>query len=445
MEKSLLDKKVTFGSMLRFTMPTIITMVFLSMYTIVDGIFVSRCAGEVALSATNIAYPVINIVLGISIMFATGGSAIVARLMGQNKEQRARSVFTAITIIVFLLGVVILVVCLFFLEPIIYLLGATEELFPFCYDYLFTILLFTPISILKTFFDYFLVTAGRPQLGLINGIIGGVINILLDYIFMVPMEMGIRGAALGTALGMLVPTLISLYYFGWKKETLYFSKPIFQWKTILQACTNGSSEMVTEISSGISTFLFNYMMLKYIGVDGVGAITIVLYAQFLLTSVFLGFSSGVAPLISFNYGKENYVDLHKLLRYGYFFIAGFAVVVFILSQLIAPLITSIFTDTDSSLFEVTVIGFRIYSIGYLFQGFNIFTSGLFTALSKGIISAIVSFLRSLGFFVLGISILPLLFQVTGIWIVVPMAEACTILFAFGFYHKVVKTMVKAEA
>lgn len=424
-----LDKKISLKSMLAFTLPTMSTMVFLSLYTIVDGVFISRYVGANALSATNIVYPVINLVLGTSIMMATGGSAIVAMLLGEKKEQKARSIFTSLTIVVFFIGILISIFGNLFIKNIIYLAGSTEELYSDCYDYLSFTLYFVPVAILKTYFDYFLVTAGRPGLGLFSGIIGGVINMLLDYIFMVPLKLGVKGAALATQMGMVIPVLIALSYFTYfsrKKGVLYFEKPKFQFDTIIKACTNGSSEMVTQISTGITTYLFNIKMLKYIGVDGVGAITIVLYAQFLLTSIILGFSSGTAPLISYNYGKEEKENLKKLVKYGYFIIVVFCLFVFALSEVIAPIITVIFTDKTSTLYSITVVGFRIFAISFLFDGINIFSSALFTAFANGKISALISFMRSFGFFVPIILILPFFLGVVGIWLVVPISEIGTI-------------------
>lgn len=428
-----LDKKISLKSIIVFTLPTMSTMVFLSLYTIIDGVFISRYVGANALSATNIVYPVINLVLGTSIMMATGGSAIVAMLLGEKKEKRARSIFTSLTIVVFCMGILISILGNLLIEKIIYIAGSTEELYNDCYDYLSFTLYFVPIAILKTYFDYFLVTAGKPELGLLSGIIGGVTNMVLDYVFIVLLHLGVKGAALATQMGMVIPVLIALSYFSIKKGILYFEKPIFQFRTIIKACANGSSEMVTQISTGITTYLFNIKMLQYIGVDGVGAITIVLYSQFLLTSIILGFSSGIAPLISYNYGKNEKINLKKLVKYGYCIIIVFCIAVFCLSEVIAPFITMIFTDKTSTLYDITVTGFRIFAISFLFDGINIFSSALFTAFGNGKVSAFISFMRSLGFFVPIILILPLFLNVIGIWLVVPISEICTILISIYCY------------
>lgn len=430
--ENIFGKKITISSLLRFTLPTIAMMVLLSLYTIVDGIFIARYAGPTALSSTNIVFPVINIILGISIMMATGGSAVIARAMGEGNYSSARQIFTALTLVVFFLGILIAVGGMYWIEPIIYRLGATEELYPLSYDYLSIALIFTPISILKTYMDYLLVTAGKPKLGLFNGILGGCTNIVMDYVLMSIFDMGVKGAALGTALGAMFPAIISLGYFIFKKEALFFSKPKIDIMTLLRICTNGSSEMVTQISSGITTYLFNILLLRYIGVDGVAAITIILYAHFLLTSVFLGFSSGCAPIISFHYGSGDKPQLQRLVRYSYSLLLGCSVGVFILSQMIAGNLTAIFAGRDTVLFDITVSAFRVFSIAFLFDGINVFTSGMFTAFSNGGVSAFISFLKSLGFFVLGIIILPKWLGITGIWLTVPFAEILTVIISAFF-------------
>ncbi|MDB1956957.1 MATE family efflux transporter [Clostridium tertium] len=320
-----LGKEVTFLSLIKFTLPTIIMMVFFSLYTIIDGIFVSRYIGSNALSAINIVYPVICILIGISVMMATGGSAIVAKFMGEAKDKEARESFTLITITSIIFGLIIAIFSLIFIKQIIYLLGSTDSLYENSHTYLFTMLLFTPVIILKMLFDYFLITAGNPNLGLLSAIIGGVTNIILDYVLIVPLNMGLVGAALATCIGYSLPSIIGIIYFFNKKNTLHFVKPKFNFKTILYSCSNGSSEMVTQISSAVTTFLYNIIMIKLLGENGVASITIVLYAQFLLVSAYIGFTSGVSPRISYNFGSKNKQQLYKIIKYSYIFIMLFSI------------------------------------------------------------------------------------------------------------------------
>ena len=430
-----LGKEVTFLSLIKFTLPTIIMMVFFSLYTIIDGIFVSRYIGSNALSAINIVYPVICILIGISVMMATGGSAIVAKFMGEAKDKEARESFTLITITSIIFGLIIAIFSLIFIKQIIYLLGSTDSLYENSHTYLFTMLLFTPVIILKMLFDYFLITAGNPNLGLLSAIIGGVTNIILDYVLIVPLNMGLVGAALATCIGYSLPSIIGIIYFFNKKNTLHFAKPKFNFKTILYSCSNGSSEMVTQISSAVTTFLYNIIMIKLLGENGVASITIVLYAQFLLVSAYIGFTSGVSPHISYNLGSENKQQLYKIIKYSYIFIMLFSISTFIISKYLSPLLISIFAGNGTELYDITLNGFNLFQISFLLCGVNIFTSGMFTAFSNGKVSALLSLLRTFIFLSSGIIFLPSLIGVNGVWLAVPLAEIMTLVFSLFYIYK----------
>lgn len=430
-----LGKEVTFLSLIKFTLPTIIMMVFFSLYTIIDGIFVSRYIGSNALSAINIVYPVICILIGISVMMATGGSAIVAKFMGEAKDKEARESFTLITITSIIFGLIIAIFSLIFIKQIIYLLGSTDSLYENSHTYLFTMLLFTPVIILKMLFDYFLITAGNPNLGLLSAIIGGVTNIILDYVLIVPLNMGLVGAALATCIGYSLPSIIGIIYFFNKKNTLHFVKPKFNFKTILYSCSNGSSEMVTQISSAVTTFLYNIIMIKLLGENGVTSITIVLYAQFLLVSAYIGFTSGVSPHISYNLGSENKQQLYKIIKYSYIFIMLFSISTFIISKYLSTLLISIFAGNGTELYDITLNGFNLFQISFLLCGVNIFTSGMFTAFSNGKVSALLSLLRTFIFLSSGIIFLPSLIGVNGVWLAVPLAEIMTLVFSLFYIYK----------
>lgn len=430
-----LGKEVTFLSLIKFTLPTIIMMVFFSLYTIIDGIFVSRYIGSNALSAINIVYPVICILIGISVMMATGGSAIVAKFMGEAKDKEAIESFTLITITSIIFGLIIAIFSLIFIKQIIYLLGSTDSLYENSHTYLFTMLLFTPVIILKMLFDYFLITAGNPNLGLLSAIIGGVTNIILDYVLIVPLNMGLVGAALATCIGYSLPSIIGIIYFFNKKNTLHFVKPKFNFKTILYSCSNGSSEMVTQISSAVTTFLYNIIMIKLLGENGVASITIVLYAQFLLVSAYIGFTSGVSPHISYNLGSENKQQLYKIIKYSYIFIMLFSISTFIISKYLSTLLISIFAGNGTELYDITLNGFNLFQISFLLCGVNIFTSGMFTAFSNGKVSALLSLLRTFIFLSSGIIFLPSLIGVNGVWLAVPLAEIMTLVFSLFYIYK----------
>ena len=422
MENSL-GKKITFFSLIRLTLPTIIMMMFFSLYTIIDGIFISRFVGSNALSATNIIYPAVNILLGIGTMFATGGSAIIAKLMGEKRDEEAREGFSLLIITLTIIGIIIACAGLTFIKPLIYALGCTDILYDYAKEYLSIMLMFAPVIILKMFFDYFFVTAGKAKLGLISSVLGGITNIVLDYVFIAVLNMGVAGAAYATCIGYILPSLIGAVYFTNKKHHMHFVKPKFNFKLILNSSTNGFSEMVTQISSAVTTYLYNIAMLKFLGEDGVAAITIVLYAQFLLVSAYLGFTSGISPRISYNYGKKDKCQLRSIIKNSCIFIGILAIATFISAKLGADIIVTMFAGKDNNLYYITLQGFNLFIIMFLMCGFNIFTSGMFTAFSNGKISAFLSFLRTFVFFVIGIIILPSLIGVDGVWLVVPCAEA----------------------
>ena len=410
-------------------------MMFFALYTIVDGIFISRFVGANALSATNIIYPVINIVQGLSIMLATGGSAIIAKLMGEEKNKEAKEGFTFLIVTLVLLGVIMAILCIIFIKPIIYTLGSTEILYDYCRDYLLIMIIFAPITMLKMFFDYFLVTAGNPKLGLMSSVLGGITNIVLDYILIVPLNMGIKGAALATCIGYTLPCIIRIVYFTNKKQTIHFVKPKANFKLILNSSLNGFSEMITQISAVVTTYLYNIAMLIFLGENGVAAITIVLYSQILLVSAYLGFTSGVAPRISYNYGRRDKEQLHKIVKYSFLFIAILSVVSFTLARVLSSGLVEIFSGVGSELYYITLQGFNLFSITFLICGANIFTSGMFTAFSNGKVSAIVSVLRTLVFFLIAIAILPRFFNSDGVWLVVPCAEILILIVSIIYIYR----------
>ncbi|MDZ4992319.1 MATE family efflux transporter [Clostridium perfringens] len=423
--KNYLDKKINFLTLIKLTLPTVVMMIFFSLYTIIDGVFVSNFVGANALSSLNIVIPIVLFFSGFSVMFATGGSAIVAKYMGEKNIKEARETFSLLIVTVLVIGVIIAIISFIFINDLIRILGGTDLLFQDCYSYLAIMLLFSPFLILKMYFDYFLVTAGVPMLALVVSIIGGCLNIILDYVFIVEFNMGVSGAAMATGIGYVVPSFIGIFYFCKKKNILHFVKPKLDFSLIKDSCINGSSEMVTQLSAAVATFLFNIVMIKFLGEDGVAAITIVLYAELLLNSAYIGFTSGVAPRISYSYGSKDQEQLKKIVRYSYITIGIFAVLSFVISNLISENLIAAFSPKGSSLFNITLEGFTIFSVGFLISGFNIFTSGMFTAYSNGKVSALLSFMRTLVLFIVGIIILPYIFGVTGVWLVVPFSEAIT--------------------
>lgn len=434
-ENNALARQFTLPSLMRFALPNIIMMVFLSMYTIVDGMFISRYVGTLALSAVNMTFPLNCLEMALGIMLASGGSAVIARQLGEGNKDKARRNFSFLVAVSVAVSLVFLLSALFFLDPIIAALGASEAQFDLCRTYAQLLMLFSPALFLQTAFQTLFITAGRPGLGLAATVGGGLTNIVLDYVFIARLHWGIAGAAIATGLGYLVPAVVGLVFFSLNQHgTLFFVRPRTDWRMLLFACANGSSEMVTNIANAITTYLFNLIFLHYWGEDGVASITIVLYFQFVFTAVFFGFSMGVAPVFSFKYGAQDAPQLRQLFRYCIGFVILCSVFCTGLSLAVIRPCLALFTDADSHVFAITIEGFPLYAISFLFMGVSIFASSLFTAFSDGRVSAIISFARTLVFLVGMLLLLPLLMGETGVWLAVPAAEILGI--AVSIYYLV---------
>lgn len=430
-----LAKEYNFVSLLKFSLPTIVMMVFMSLYSMVDGIFVSRLIGTNALAATNIVYPIVSVVIAAGIMLGTGGSAVVACRMGENKPHEARREFTMLLVSGVGLGLLITAAGLLSLKPLLRFLGASEAIFGLCYEYAWTLLCFTVPSILQMLFQMFFVTAGKAGIGLTFTILGGVANIVLDYVFIARFGWGIGGAALATGIGYSIPAVSGLAWFALDRTgTLFFVRPAWNGRVLLQTMANGSSEMVTNLSAAVITYLFNILMIRYLGEDGVAAITIVLYAEFFLIAIYLGFSSGIAPILSYNHGERNVARLKRLFGISVRFLLGCSLLTFAGAVLFAENVVGIFAARGTPVFAFAVHGYYLYAFSYLFKGVNIFASSMFTALSDGITSAFLSFMRTLVFIVAGMFILPRWLQIDGVWLVVPVAEVLSIVLSVYFFR-----------
>lgn len=434
-----LAQKFTFKNLILFTIPNIVMMFFLSLYTIADGIFVSRIIGTTALSSVNMIYPSINLQMSIAIMLATGGSAVIATKMGRGENEDAKQIFSAVILIEFLLGVLVLIIGNIFIEDIVRFLGASPLQFEMSKTYGRILFSFAPFFFLQTAFQVLFVTAGKPVLGLVTTTVGGVLNIVLDYYLLSVLKFGIEGAAIATGAGYMIPSLTgAVYFFTRKNESLHFIKPQFDFSWMKKTLANGSSEMVTNLSNAITTFLFNLLFLKYYGEDGVASITIVMYFEFVFTSIFIGFSLGVGPIISYQYGYKDFKQLKMTIRRSIIFIGITCVLAMIIPRITIDFVASIFTDEGSNVYSITTGGMSIFATAYLFMGFNILASGVFTALSDGLTSAIISFARTLVFLVTALLILPLIFGKLGLWIAVPVAEALGILVSIFYFLKFMK-------
>ena len=429
-----ITQNFTTRSLLQFAMPSIIMMVFMSCYTIVDGIFVSRFVGSNALSSVNIVYPVINVIIAIATMIATGGNAIISKYLGKGEAQKAREFMTQFIVIGLIASIVILIVTLLFLTPICNILGSTKELLRDCQIYLTILVIFGPACVLQTFFQSFFVTAEKPGLGLFLMIGAGMLNAILDYIFIVLLHMGVSGAAFATGIGQLLPAVVGIFFFFRPHSNLYFVPFRFNLDAIKEACYNGSSEMVSQLSNAIVTFLFNIILIRLAGASGVAAITILLYGQFLFNAFFMGLSIGVAPIIGFQYGAKRKDYLKHTYKIVMIFTAITSIFIVTLAVLGSNAIVTVFTK-DPGTFELASTGFRIFAVNFLFSGINIVSSGIFTALSNGKVSAIISFSRTLFFLVICLFTFPHFFGITGVWVAVPVAEILTLLLSVWMHKK----------
>lgn len=434
-----ISKNLNSSQLLRFAFPTIIMMVVMSLYTTVDAAFVSKLVSEDALAAINIVYPLYGVFLAIGMMMSTGSNAYIAKTLGEGNYDKARSFFSLIYLVGVSLGTVLGVFGFFFYKPLLVMLGSTPSLDLYTTDYLRYLVIFTPICFLQIFAQAFFITEGKPQLGLGLIVLGGLANVVFDYVFIALLDMGIAGAAFATGIGYCIPGLFGLIYFILNKNgTLYFIKPRWSGKELLLSLINGSSEFVNNISMAITTLLFNYAMLKYIGKSGVAAISAILYLQFIQGSVYFGFSSGVAPIISFKYGENNRPQLKRTVKTGMTFTAVCSLGVFLLSLVLADQAVSVFVRQSSDTFGITKQGFLIFNFSYLFMGLNVFVSAMFTALGNGKVSALLSLLRTLVFIVGSLLLLPLIWEVDGVWLAVPAAEALAFIVSIRFFVKLRK-------
>lgn len=417
-----LDQNWNGASLLGFAFPTILMMLFMGLYTVVDTVFVARYVNTDALSAMNIVCPVINLTVGLGTMIAAGGNAVISRKMGAGQTQEAKEDFTLLTLAAAAVGCLILAAGMIWIDEVTEALGASGRLFPYCKDYLGTLLLFIPANMVQTVFANLFVTAGRPGMGLWLSVLSGLMNVALDYVFIVLCGLGIRGAALGTGFGYLLPAVWGTLFFSRSKGALIFTRPKWKKDVLLESCLNGSSEMVSQLAAAVTTFLFNLTMMGLAGEDGVAAVTIMIYAQFLLNTLYIGFSMGVAPVIGFNYGKKDNIRQKKVIRICLCFVMAASMLLTMVSWLGGPYIVGLFAPGTSEVNRLAAAGCPVFSFGFLFCGLNIFISSMFTALSKGKVSAALSFLRTFVLLAGGIVWLPRIFGITGVWLAVPAAE-----------------------
>lgn len=437
-----LSDHFNYKRLLRFTFPSMIMMVFTSLYSVVDGFFVSNFVGKTSFAAVNFIMPVLMILGSVGFMFGSGGSALVSKTMGEGKPDRARRLFSLFIYSTAVCGVVIAVISFIFMRPLAALMGAEGEMLDNCVIYARVLLISLPFYMLQFEFQSFFITAEKPKLGLMVTVICGFANMVLDALFMAVFSWGLVGAAAATAISQVLGGAIPIFYFC-KADSgvLCLTKTKMDGRALLKACTNGSSELMSNISASIVSMLYNVQLMKYAGENGIAAYGVLMYVNMIFLAVFIGYSTGIAPIVSYHYGAENHSEVKGLLKKSYVIIGVFAVLMFGMAELLAKPLARIFVGYDPELMKMTVRAFMIYSLSFLFSGIAIYGSSFFTSLNDGLTSALISFLRSLLFQVAAVMILPILWGIDGIWVSVVVAEmvaaVMTILFIAakrGKYH-----------
>ena len=429
-----LSDNFTYRKLLRFCLGPIFMMIFTSIYSVVDGIFVSNFAGEDPFVAINLIWPVIMILGAVGFMFGAGGTAIVSKTLGEGDKKRANEYFTLVVVVTFGLGVVLGAGFFFLLRPIAQLIGAEGEVLEHAVTYSQILICAMPFFMLQNLFQSFFITAEKPTLGFIFTVCSGVTNMVLDALFIAVFQMGTKGAAIATALSQFVGGLLPIIYFACKNSSLLrFVKTRWYGKAILKSCFNGSSELLGNIAMSVVSIIYNWQLLRLAGNDGVAAYGVIMYVSFVFVAIFIGYCLGVAPIVGYNYGAQNRVELQNIFRKSMIVIAVTGVVMCGLSVALATPIAWIFVRKNPDLMTLTARAMRLYSICFLFSGFCMFCSSFFTALNNGLISAIVSFGRTLIFQIVCIFVLPLLLGLDGVWISTPVAEFLSVVLSFTMF------------
>lgn len=418
-----LSDHFTYSKLLRFVFPSIIMMVFTSIYGVVDGLFVSNFAGKTAFASINLVMPFVMILGGIGFMIGTGGTALVSKVLGEGKKEKANEIFTMMIIFTLLLGTLLSVIGVTSMPWVAKFLGATEEMMADCVLYGRIVTGFTVAFMLQNVFQSFLIAAEKPKLGLLATVLAGIANMALDAIFIIVFKWGVAGASIATGLSQCVGGIFPLIYFSRKNSSLLrLTKTKLEIKPILNACGNGSSELMSNISSSVVSMIYNFQLMKYVGEDGVSAYGVLMYVQFIFVAIYIGYAIGCAPITGYHFGARNHNELKNMLRKSSFLSAVSGVVLTILAILLSSPLAKIFVGYDKELYELTRHAFRLFAYSFLLAGFNIFTSSFFTALNNGAVSAAISFMRTLIFQTSSVLILPIFLGVDGIWWAITVAE-----------------------
>lgn len=430
-----LSDHFNYQKLIKFTLPSILMMIFTSIYGVVDGLFISNFAGDIPFKAVNLIFPFLMIVSTVGFMFGTGGTALVALVYGMGDKERANRYFSLFVYTTFIIGAVLAIISFIFIRPIAILLGGEGAILENCIVYGRILLCAIPFVVLQFFFQSFFVAAEKPRLGLAVIVAAGVTNMILDAVLVIllPQEYKIIGAALASAISQFIGGFVPLVYFFHKNGTVFrLGKTRFDGNAILKACINGSSEFMSNVAMNLVGILYNIQLLKYAGDDGIAAYGVMMYVSMIFSAVFIGYSIGVSPIISYHDGASSHDEKKSLLRKSLILLAFGGIAMLAAAQLLAAPLSKIFVGYSDALAQMTTHGFRIFAVSFPFMGYAIFASGFFTALNDGLTSALISFLRTLVFQLGAVLLLPLIFDIDGIWISVVVAEVMAVLWSAVF-------------
>lgn len=429
-----LSEHFSYIKLMRFTIPTIAMMIFTSIYGVVDGLFVSNIVGSEAFAGVNLIMPALMMLGSVGFMVGTGGSALVSKTIGEGNKKLANRYFSMLIYFLLIVGIVLSILGNVFIRQISELLGAKGEMVDICSTYGRTLLCSLPFFMLQNCFQSFLVVAEKPAMGLCVSVIAGLSNMVLDFLFIYVFRLGVFGAALATAISEFVGAAIPLIFFIRKNNSpLKLIKTKLELKPILRTCSNGSSEMVTNISMSLVNMLYNLQLVKFAGYDGVVAYGIIMYVGFIFSSTYLGYCVGVAPIVGYHYGAANTAELKNLFKKSLFLLSSAAVVLTSCAELLSSVLAGIFVGYNQDLHNMTTNAIQLFALSYIISGINIFASAFFTALNNGLVSAVISFMRTLVFQIAFIFILPELLGLNGIWLAVVGAEICSLIISVSFF------------
>lgn len=431
-----LSDHFTLGRLLKFTFPSIVMMVFTSIYSVVDGIFVSNFAGKTAFAAVNLIMPYLMLTGVLGFMVGTGGTALISMNLGMGDHKKANEIFSMLTWVCVIGGLVLTVLSMLFLRPVAILLGAEGEMLENCVTYGMIVQFALTAYILQYAFQSFCVAAEKPNLSLTMMIVAGVMNIVLDALFVAVFPWGLIGAAVATAIAQIVGAVIPILYFLRPNNSLLrLGKCRFDGKALLRTCTNGSSELMSNLSMSLVSMLYNLQLMAWAEEDGIAAYGVIMYVNFAFMSVYIGFVIGAAPIVGFNHGADNRAELKNIFRKSLTLLSVFSLVMTLMAEALSAPLSSVFVGYDPQLFDITVRGFRIYSLSFLLCGFNLFGSSFFTALNNGLISAVISFFRTLICQIAAVMLLPLVLELDGIWMSIVVAELAALVLTVFFFVK----------